>query len=282
MKNKIKSRIALAVIAAVAVLSACVPLYVDGAFQTLKLVFELDKPIAADEETLVHSWFFAQDVKVKKNFVQVSGRLLSENGEGLAGELSLKAQFEDAESGKKGQKVALKVVVDGSGLFSVGGKIKKNITGGDLMTVTLEPIGFEVPKGAEVTLCVDVVRKKGAARGLPQCAEPGSGAATLSALQADILTPSCARGGCHDTFSASSGLVLAEGESFENLVNVPSREVPSPNRVTPNDSENSYLIKKLRGDSDISGARMPAGESPLAAQQIDRFVRWIDRGAENN
>ena len=79
---------------------------------------------------------------------------------------------------------------------------------------------------------------------------------TLSQLQAQVFTPSCARVGCHDTASAQAGLVLAAGASRANLVNVPSSQQPAVSRVAPGDAESSYLVRKVRGDASITGARM--------------------------
>ena len=41
--------------------------------------------------------------------------------------------------------------------------------------------------------------------------------------------------------------------SFDELVDVPSTQQPGLDRVEPGDAENSYLVKKLRGDVDIDG-----------------------------
>ena len=107
-------------------------------------------------------------------------------------------------------------------------------------------------------------------------------ASTFSSLQSDFLTPTCARAGCHSAASASADLSLASGQAYGNLVGVPSSQVPALNRVTPNDPDNSYLIKKLRGDGDIQGSRMPRGGPFLTDAQIARFVSWIQDGAPEN
>ncbi len=265
--------------------AGCVPLFVDGSFQTLRLVFRLDNAIPAGEATLVHSWFFPSAVEVRKNFVQVSGRLLSEDGQGLSGRVTVRAQFE-AESGKKGQRITLNVNVDDDGFFKASRKVKKNIAAGDLMMVTVQPAATAIPDGAELTVCVDLVRKKRDLGSLPACVDSGGGGggaeATLSSLQTDFFTPTCAVVACHDAGTARGELVLVAGQSFANLVNVPSAQVSDLDRVEPGDPDNSYLIKKLRGDSDIMGERMPEGGPFLTDAQIARFVAWIDDGAPNN
>jgi mono/diheme cytochrome c family protein len=113
-------------------------------------------------------------------------------------------------------------------------------------------------------------------------AEPGGVAFTFSRIQAEVFTPSCALAGCHAADSAEGGMVLAAGRSYAEIVNRSSTENPSLDRVEPGDSERSYLLKKLRGDPDITGERMPLGGPPLTREQIDGIAAWIRAGAPNN
>lgn len=267
-------------------LAGCVPLFLDGAFQTLRLTFTLDEALPAGEQTLVHSWFFPEDVKVRKNFVRISGRLLSEDGEALPGSVAVRAQFERAEDGKRGQRVSLNAVVGEDGLFSASSKIKKNVAAGDLMMVTVQPAVSAIPEGAQATVCVDLVRRKADLTSLPACIgenpEGGGEAVTFSRLQTEYFTPTCSVSGCHSAASANAGLVLEAGQAYANLVNVPSTQRAQFNRITPNDPDNSYVVKKLRGDADIDGERMPLGGPFLGPGEIDQFVSWINDGAPNN
>jgi len=53
--------------------------------------------------------------------------------------------------------------------------------------------------------------------------------------------------------------------------------------VIPGDADNSYIIHKLEGRSDIIGVRMPRGNGPyLSDGQILVIKRWIANGAPNN
>ncbi len=112
--------------------------------------------------------------------------------------------------------------------------------------------------------------------------EPDSGDGTvvvtsLSEIQKTVFTPSCAIAGCHNGLNDPN---LTDGESYISLVNAPSLEQPSMVRVRPGDSENSLLIRKLRG---LGTARMPPVPRPALAQStIDSIAAWIDRGALNN
>ncbi len=264
------------------ILVACVPLFTAGLFQSLSLNFKFDKAIAAGEATVVHTASFPEDVKVKKNFVQISGRI-TDGGE-LPGSVKVEAELADEATGKVSQKISVRLNLGGDGSFKASARIKKNIAAGEMMTVTLEPAGEDLAQGAAITLCVDLVKKKGDLKKLPSCVTGGGGGggSTFSSLQADFLTPSCASLGCHDAGTAKEGLVLEAASAYGNLVNVPSQQAPTFNRVTPNDADNSYLIKKLRNDPDIQGRRMPRGEPALSAAEIQRFVDWIDNGAPND
>ncbi len=265
---------------------ACVPLFTAGLFQTLSLSFKFDLAIAEGEERIVHQATFPEAVKLKKNFVQVSGRL---SGDGLPTSATLKGEVANPDTGKVGQRISLKLNIGDDGRFSTNAKIKKNVKAGEVLTVTLEPKGSALAKNTEITLCVDLVKKKGDLSAVPACVaddgddgDDGGGAVTFSALQDDFFTPTCARAGCHSSGASSGGLILSADVAYGNLVDSPSQQQPQFNRVTPNEPDNSYLIKKLRGDLDITGSRMPAGGPFLTDEQIERFVSWIDAGAPNN
>jgi Ca2+-binding RTX toxin-like protein len=85
--------------------------------------------------------------------------------------------------------------------------------------------------------------------------------------------------GCHNTTSAPHGLVLAEGHSYDLLVNVASAEVPSLKRVKPGDPDNSYLVQKVEGTAAVGG-RMPLNRDPLTEDQIALIRQWISDGAD--
>lgn len=108
---------------------------------------------------------------------------------------------------------------------------------------------------------------------------------TLSSIQENIFTPTCARSGCHSAASASNGLSLADGDSFSELVGVASSDVPTMDRVEAGDPDNSYLIHKLRGTQATvggGGSDMPQGASALSDEEIEAIEEWIENGAENN
>jgi hypothetical protein len=100
--------------------------------------------------------------------------------------------------------------------------------------------------------------------------------ADLKSIQDNVFTPICTQ--CHAGAAAPLGLRLDEGSAYAMLVNAPSVEVPSLNRVTPGDPNNSYLIQKLEGHAAV-GAQMPLGQPPLPASTIAVIRQWISNGA---
>lgn len=90
-----------------------------------------------------------------------------------------------------------------------------------------------------------------------------------------ILIGSCA--GCH-----GGGLAPGLSENIcDNVVDVPSTQVPSMNYVTPNDLENSYLWHKINdtaASAGGSGSVMPS-TGALAATDITIIEEWIMSGA---
>lgn len=86
---------------------------------------------------------------------------------------------------------------------------------------------------------------------------------------------------CHLSTVGSGGLSLRAGLAYDNLVGVPSAGVPSLTRVIPGNSEDSYIIHKLRGthlDVGGVGSQMPLGGT-LDEALIAEIEAWIDEGA---
>ncbi|MDJ0699215.1 MAG: CHRD domain-containing protein [Woeseiaceae bacterium] len=104
--------------------------------------------------------------------------------------------------------------------------------------------------------------------------------ATLTEIQNDIFTPSCATAGCHSGSSPPDGLLLTAGEAWSNIVNVDAVQV-NLKRVKPGDPDNSYLVRKVEGNGIVAN-RMPLGAPPLSQEQIDLIRQWVLNGAEDN
>jgi hypothetical protein len=110
--------------------------------------------------------------------------------------------------------------------------------------------------------------------------EPVDPTATFTRVQTEVL-PNCTGIGCHHTLGSQQNLVLLPGQSYDNIVNRPSEQMPSLRRVNPGDFANSYLYRKIVG-SGITGDRMPQGGPYLNDAQIKLVRDWIRRGAPND
>jgi hypothetical protein len=87
---------------------------------------------------------------------------------------------------------------------------------------------------------------------------------------------------CHAGAAPPAGLNLTADESYADLVNVNSLEVPGEKRVAPGDAASSYLHEKISDDTPAVGERMPPasqGYAPLSAADIATITNWINSGA---
>jgi hypothetical protein len=101
--------------------------------------------------------------------------------------------------------------------------------------------------------------------------------ADLESIQENVFTPICSP--CHSGANAPHGLMLDAAHSYNDLVGVPSVEVPTFDRVKAGDPDNSYIILKLENSPLISGAQMPLMETPLTPAVIAVIRQWITNGA---
>lgn len=104
---------------------------------------------------------------------------------------------------------------------------------------------------------------------------------TLTSIQTNVFTPACS--GCHSGGGAmlpTSMNLTNAAASLAALVNVTSTEVPSLQRVTPGNPNDSYLIRKLEGAPNIVGLRMPRNAPPLDPTTIAVVRQWISNGAQ--
>ncbi len=70
-----------------------------------------------------------------------------------------------------------------------------------------------------------------------------------------------------------------EAESVAaEIIGVTSTQLADLKRVDPGNPEGSYLLKKLRGDSDILKGQMPL-DGVLPDEQIEMIREWIAGGA---
>jgi hypothetical protein len=91
-------------------------------------------------------------------------------------------------------------------------------------------------------------------------------------------------GPCHTT-NSSGGLSLTAANAFAQLVGPNATCNAAVRRVTPNNTQNSMLWRKLNNTVDKCLASMPNGQVHLAMSQPAEFAiiqAWIQQGAPNN
>jgi hypothetical protein len=96
------------------------------------------------------------------------------------------------------------------------------------------------------------------------------------AVQAEVVRVCSNTDSCHGSGAGEMG--LSPQHWFESMIDVPSYEVPSLERVLPGDPENSYVYRKLACEGGIILDCMPneAVHDPALARL---FHRWIEAGA---
>ncbi len=104
---------------------------------------------------------------------------------------------------------------------------------------------------------------------------------TLSSIQANVFDKNCTSPGCHGGLQPQDELYLEDGQSYRNLVNVPSIQIQDLLLVNPGEPDSSYLLDKLEGLK-LVGERMPMGDSELPAEDIQAIREWIKQGAPDN
>ena len=117
----------------------------------------------------------------------------------------------------------------------------------------------------------------------------GGGGATQSfaSINLTILTPRCATSACHSGNPPANNVPVSldEDRAYQELVGVPSTQLPSMELVKPGDPAASYLVAKLRNTHLLeggSGDRMPINAEPLGEDELQALEDWITNGAAND
>jgi len=112
-------------------------------------------------------------------------------------------------------------------------------------------------------------------------------------IQSQVIQPGCTFSVCHSgRYAATAGNLDFTFDAYEALVgqapdNAQAKQ-QSMVRVKPCDPEGSFLYVKLTlpasaNDSTTGfGSHMPAGNPPLAPEQLQGIHDWIARGAHRN
>ena len=103
---------------------------------------------------------------------------------------------------------------------------------------------------------------------------------TLSGLQADLLTPSCATASCHGGAAPSRGLDMNPGNTHGSTVGLADAVEPGWVRVAAGDTSASLLYQVLLEGVENT-RRMPPGFSIDDCEAAAVRV-WIEEGAQDN
>ncbi len=90
---------------------------------------------------------------------------------------------------------------------------------------------------------------------------------------------------CHMTGAEPGGMSLTPERAWSDLVGRQAVGLPSMQRVSPGNPQNSYLMHKLWGthrDVGGNGSRMPLHQPPLTGATLADFETWVTAGAANN
>lgn len=98
---------------------------------------------------------------------------------------------------------------------------------------------------------------------------------SLEQQVAEIFQQNCTKSGCHSGPNPQMGMDLTRELFYSSVVDEPSTENPNLKRVDPGNPETSYLVRKVRGDSDIVGAPMPLIGDRLTEEEVQTIVQWI-------
>ena len=124
----------------------------------------------------------------------------------------------------------------------------------------------------------------------PACTTTSLPSVSFSMDIQPIFNRSCALPSCHIAPVPAQGQDLSAGVAYAQSVNAPSTEQPRLQRVKPGKPQDSYLVRKIQGEPNISGVLMPQGcpGVPLAMAQclkpdeIAAIVQWVIECAPNN
>jgi hypothetical protein len=124
-------------------------------------------------------------------------------------------------------------------------------------------------------------------RGTPVQVDPNDAISFANDVQ-PIFDLRCTR--CHNPITHSGMMDLTPGNSYANLVNVPTspacrQQVPDSVRVVPFDVQGSMIFLKTNPETGRCGNPMPNGTQGLGTFCVwdeSMISGWIAQGAQNN
>jgi len=142
--------------------------------QDLRFLLKTSTALPAGQLTEVYSSIYPGALKLRKNFVKISGQLQAPGGDNLPSQINLRVVSLDAKTARKYYQFSLALKVGSDGSFSGIKKWKKNLVPNTLQMFLVEPRGGAIPAGTTVSLCIEVVKRKAEASGDGTCSS-GSG-----------------------------------------------------------------------------------------------------------
>lgn len=109
----------------------------------------------------------------------------------------------------------------------------------------------------------------------------GGGSDTVSFAQdvGPILTANCAVASCHGTGYSQNGMTLGDA-TYAEVMAASGNGTGGPIVVAGNSAQSTLYTKTTANPP--FGVRMPAGRTPLTADQQQAIADWIDQGALDN
>ena len=184
----------------------------------------------------------------------------------------------------QGYTLALAGFEEGNDYALISKNIEISGTNGNY-DITLSGIPGEV---TSIELCaIDRLRRRVATflsadyqpqDGTLQISAEGVDMSMSTAIQTEIFNTTCTQ--CHGGSGyAAAGLDLLAGDSFGNLISIPSRKIPGMDRVAPGSSNESELFLIL--SSDISADwNYDHSVEVVRQEKLDLIRNWIDNGAK--
>ncbi len=155
-------------------LSACIALAV-GDVQAFRLFFTLDQALAAGERTEAASNVFPHQVKIRRNWVKIFGRLEPPAGGDLPASIEVEVVLAELDTQQVYYTFRQEVPLAADGSFAKVKRFLRHVKAGTLETVFVRPLGGAVPQSTEVAVCIEVTKKKADLSPDGSCAPGGSG-----------------------------------------------------------------------------------------------------------
>jgi len=107
---------------------------------------------------------------------------------------------------------------------------------------------------------------------------------TFSRIQSQVFDVSCSAESCHSSVGQAGGLILEEGQSWDQLsMHTPTNPYAAERgwmRVMPGDPDSSFLLAKLTDRLAAGeGLSMPYNAAPLDNSTVEVIRAWIAAGA---